>query len=403
MDVIEIDGASNNSVEQVRQLREDCQYAPASGRFKIYIIDEVHMLSNAAFNALLKTLEEPPSHVKFIFATTESQKVIPTIVSRCQRFEFRPISDEVISAKLVEIAKEEGVGVEQAATRSLARLANGGMRDALSMLDQMISFCGETIAQSDVLDVYGLASPERIEALARGIAQADCGAVVAIVDRLASEGRDLYRALVDLQAFFREVLMRTIRDGESASGLGYPLSNEALIRLLDALQGGESGVKRGLSEKVNFEMALLKAIEASRMRSIDALIKKLTGISGGLPNGEATLKKKIVEKGGTLDARGQLPRDRGAPPAQGSSSAPPAPSREVAGSIPSAELPVSGPGLEDGVSAADGPSKERGGEVEPPGLETLLAYVPESTKRKIVEEFHGEFRSVEKIDPEGLL
>ena len=125
MDVIEIDGASNNSVDQVRDLREDCQYAPTQCTFKIYIIDEVHMLSTAAFNALLKTLEEPPEHVKFFFATTEAHKVLPTIVSRCQRFEFRPISDKVIAEKLTEISKAEGIEVEAEAIASIARLANG--------------------------------------------------------------------------------------------------------------------------------------------------------------------------------------------------------------------------------------------------------------------------------------
>ncbi len=155
MDVIEIDGASNNSVDQVRELRDDCQYAPTQCTYKIYIIDEVHMLSTAAFNALLKTLEEPPAHVKFFFATTEAHKVLPTIVSRCQRFEFRPISDKVIADKLTEISKAEGIEVEAEAIASIARLANGGMRDAQSILDQMISFCGSKIADSDVLDVYG--------------------------------------------------------------------------------------------------------------------------------------------------------------------------------------------------------------------------------------------------------
>ena len=156
MDVIEIDGASNNSVDQIRSLREECQYAPAQCTFKIYIIDEVHMLSTAAFNALLKTLEEPPEHVKFFFATTEAHKVLPTIVSRCQRFEFRPISETVIAEKLKIIIKAEGIEVDGKALDAIARLANGGMRDAQSILDQMISFCGKSIKESDVLDVYGL-------------------------------------------------------------------------------------------------------------------------------------------------------------------------------------------------------------------------------------------------------
>jgi DNA polymerase-3 subunit gamma/tau len=155
LDVIEIDGASNNSVDQVRDLRDECQYAPAQCRFKIYVIDEVHMLSQQAFNALLKTLEEPPSHVKFVFATTESHKVLPTIVSSCQRFEFSSIPAPLIVSKLEEICVES-IEVEKEAIEAIARMAMGGMRDAQSILDQMISFCGKTISQADVLEVYGL-------------------------------------------------------------------------------------------------------------------------------------------------------------------------------------------------------------------------------------------------------
>src|SRR5690606_117392 len=142
LDVIEIDGASNNGVDQVRDLRETVQYTPAQGRFKIYIIDEVHMLSAAAFNALLKTLEEPPAHVKFVFATTDPQKVLPTIVSRCQRFDLKPIPAPLIVERLKRIAVAEKIDVTDDALACIARMADGGMRDAQSIFDQMISFCG---------------------------------------------------------------------------------------------------------------------------------------------------------------------------------------------------------------------------------------------------------------------
>jgi DNA polymerase-3 subunit gamma/tau len=145
MDVLEIDGASNNGVEQVRELRETCKYAPASSKFKIYIIDEVHMLSTAAFNALLKTLEEPPEHVKFMFATTDPEKVLPTILSRCQRFDLRRIPASLIVQQLSTIAKEEKVQISPEALHAIARGADGGMRDAESTLDQLISFCGNKI------------------------------------------------------------------------------------------------------------------------------------------------------------------------------------------------------------------------------------------------------------------
>jgi DNA polymerase III subunit gamma/tau len=283
MDVIEIDGASNNSVDQVRDLREDCQYSPAQCTFKIYIIDEVHMLSAQAFNALLKTLEEPPSHVKFIFATTESHKVLPTIVSRCQRFEFRPISDEVIVERLEHIAKAEGIEAAPEALRSVARLANGGMRDAQSILDQMISFCGETISEQDVLDVYGLASAEEVTALARALLEADYAEIVATVERLAEEGRDLFRVLVDLQTLLRETLLDAIAQGGRTGRLGVAVEVEPLMRMLDTLHASETAVQRGLSQKVNFEVALLRGVEAGRARAIDNLIRELSGLAESLP------------------------------------------------------------------------------------------------------------------------
>jgi DNA polymerase-3 subunit gamma/tau len=288
MDVIEIDGASNNSVEQVRSLREECQFAPAQCTFKIYIIDEVHMLSTAAFNALLKTLEEPPEHVKFFFATTEAHKVLPTIVSRCQRFEFRPISDSVIAEKLTQICQTEEVSVELKALASIARLANGGMRDAQSILDQMISFCGNDIKETDVLDVYGLVSAERIGRLAASLAALDFSAIVVSVDEFSSEGRDLYRILLDLEAYVREALLDAIQNGGATSQLGVEMTNESIMRMLDALHRGEASVQRGLSEKVNFEVVLLKASEEARSRAIDNLIKQVAAAGGG--EGE---KKKL--------------------------------------------------------------------------------------------------------------
>ncbi|RPG85757.1 MAG: DNA polymerase III subunit gamma/tau [Coraliomargarita sp. TMED73] len=284
MDVIEIDGASNNSVDQIRDLREDCRFAPAQCSFKIYIIDEVHMLSTAAFNALLKTLEEPPPHVKFIFATTEANKVLPTIVSRCQRFEFRPIADSVIVEKLSQIAQAEGIEVAPEALRSIARLANGGMRDSQSILDQMISFCGTRINEEDVLDVYGLASSARIETLARAMAALDYATIVQSVDTFAAEGRDLFRILQDLQAHLRTALLGAIENGGRTDALGSELATESIMRMLDALHRSEGAVQRGLSEKDNFEVALLKASEESRSRAIDSLIQQLAPASGEKKN-----------------------------------------------------------------------------------------------------------------------
>ncbi|HEX2855473.1 MAG TPA: DNA polymerase III subunit gamma/tau [Opitutaceae bacterium] len=284
LDVIEIDGASNNGVDQVRDLRDTAQYAPAQGRYKVYIIDEVHMLSTQAFNALLKTLEEPPPHVKFVFATTEPQKVLPTILSRCQRFDLKPIPSDLIIERLKKIAVDEKIKVSDGALACIARMADGGMRDAQSIFDQMISFCGAEIAEPDVLDVYGLVAADKINALACAIAAGDHQKIVAIVDDCDASGRDLVRLLTDLQALVRNALLDAIAKGGKTDQLGcVTMTTEQLTRLLDGLREGEGSVKLGLAEKINFEVTLLKAVEASRARAIDSLIKELTALADEAP------------------------------------------------------------------------------------------------------------------------
>ena len=382
MDVIEIDGASNNSVDQVRDLREDCQYVPSQCRYKIYIIDEVHMLTNQAFNALLKTLEEPPSHVKFVFATTEAHKVLPTIVSRCQRFEFRPIPDEQIAAKLGEIADAEKIAVEGSALQSIAHLANGGMRDAQSILDQMISFCGETIKAEDVLDVYGLASPERVRALARAIASSDYSRLIELVEELASEGRDLYRVLVDLQVVVREALLSTVREGGRTQGLGFALTSESLLRIIEVLHEGEKSVKMGLSEKVNFEVTLLKAVEASRSRAIDSVIKRLSSLAAGMP--ELSVKQPASDPWPAGTGLNQAARSRGKEPKR-------APKVE-------GELKQEGP-----PEAAHDTVSEVKKDPALPKLEDLVAKIPPETRTIVESDLRGRFREVGRIDREKLI
>jgi len=293
LDVIEIDGASNNGVEQVRDLRDTVQYAPAQGKFKVYIIDEVHMLSTAAFNALLKTLEEPPAHVKFVFATTDPQKVLPTIVSRCQRFDLKPIPAPLIVERLRKIADAEKIGITPEALACIARMADGGMRDAQSILDQMISFCGGEIAEPDVLDVYGLVSAEKIAELGAALAAGDHAKIVALVDECDTNGRDLVRLLSDLQAHVRNALLDAIAQGGRSAALGGgAMTTEQITRLLDGLREGEGAVKLGLAEKINFEVTLLKAVEASRARAIDSLIKELAALAGEAPAAGAEGEKK---------------------------------------------------------------------------------------------------------------
>jgi DNA polymerase-3 subunit gamma/tau len=283
MDVIEIDGASNNSVDQIRDLRDDVRYSPTQGRYKIYIIDEVHMLSASAFNALLKTLEEPPSHVNFVFATTEARKVLSTIVSRCQRFDLKPIPDDLIAGRLAQIAKAEKISVEPLALKAIARLADGGMRDSQSILDQMIAFCGDSVSESDVLEVYGLVAAEKVAALAKALATANHQQLIALVDEFDENGRDLVRLLIDLQNLVRQSLLDSVRSGGSSDSLGASMTTESLTRLLDTLRESEAGLKFGLSERSNFEVALFKAVENSRARAIDSLIREISALADAAP------------------------------------------------------------------------------------------------------------------------
>src|SRR5207344_585248 len=181
LDVLEIDGASNNGVENIRELRDNAAYSPARGRYKIYLIDEVHMLSTPAFNALLKTLEEPPDHVKFIFATTEPQKVLATILSRCQRFDLHRIPANLIAQHLQFIARKEKITLEPAAAHAIARGAEGGMRDAESMLDQLVAFCGEKISEEDVLNVFGFTSEQSVVDLTGKIFRSETAAALDVL------------------------------------------------------------------------------------------------------------------------------------------------------------------------------------------------------------------------------
>ncbi len=284
LDVIEFDAASNTQVDKIREFIIDTvAYAPAQTRYKVYIIDEVHMLSPGSFNALLKTLEEPPPHVKFLFATTDPQKMPATVISRCQRFDLKPIPTQLIVDRLTKIAAADKIKVSDEALQSIARMADGGMRDAQSTFDQMISFCGNEVGEADVLDVYGLVAAAKIAELAVALASGDHRKIVSIVDECDENGRDLYRLLVDLQTHIRSALLDAIAHGGSSASLGSPMTTEQLTRLLDGLREGENTVKHGLSEKINFEVALLKAVEASRARAIDSLIKEIATLAESLP------------------------------------------------------------------------------------------------------------------------
>ncbi len=292
IDVLEIDGASNNGVEQVRELRETCKYVPASSKFKIYIIDEVHMLSTAAFNALLKTLEEPPAHVKFMFATTDPEKVLATILSRCQRFDLRRIPTALIVKHLTLIAKQEQVKIDDAALYAIARGADGGMRDAESALDQLISFCGDKIEEADVLSMFGLTAQGQILELSRAILAGEIATALHQLNDLAQRGKDLGRLLSDLLNHFRNLLLFQVSKGnlnlmEVSEAEAVALkeqaalaSTEGFTRMLEALADAEIRLRDAASKKILLEVTLLKTIEARNAVSLDAVLKELNALRG---------------------------------------------------------------------------------------------------------------------------
>ena len=208
LDVLEIDAASNNGVENIRDIREQVQYSPVEGRYKVYIIDEVHMLSSGAFNALLKTLEEPPSYVIFILATTEKHKIPVTILSRCQKYDFKRISVDTITNHLVSLMEKEKVDADEKALRYIARAADGSMRDALSLLDQCIAFyLGQTLTYDNVLEVLGTADTSVFSALLRNILNHDSIAALDIIDSMITEGRELSQFLSDFLWYLRNLLI----------------------------------------------------------------------------------------------------------------------------------------------------------------------------------------------------
>ncbi|MDB4353721.1 DNA polymerase III subunit gamma/tau [Akkermansiaceae bacterium] len=286
LDVLEIDGASNNGVEQVRELRDTVKFAPASGRFKIYYIDEVHMLSNAAFNALLKTLEEPPEHVKFIFATTEPNKILPTIISRCQRFDLRPIPTEIISKHLQHIAEEEKVILDDAAAWAIAKGADGGMRDAQSMMDQLVAFCGDEITEQNVLDVFGFTSRETVAGLLQGLLEKEPTKSLSVIHEQFEGGKDLSQLLGEVVATIRALVV--VKLDAEASKEGFPealwsdLSKAAdpfppdrLLALIDVFAEAESRMKWASNKRLHLEIACLKAIQKLQEIRLSDVIKAM--------------------------------------------------------------------------------------------------------------------------------
>ena len=293
MNVLEIDGASNNSVDDIRELREVVRYAATEGVYKIYIIDEVHMLSTAAFNALLKTLEEPPEHVVFIFATTEVQAVPDTILSRCQRFNFRRISTGQIAAHLGTIAQAEGIEVEEGALHLLASRADGALRDAESLLDQVVSL-GAEVSQQAVVQVLGLVDRGLYFELLDAMREAAPAQVLGLVARAVDEGVDIEEFIYGLVELLRHLLFAKIQGGPDeldmaedarrrCGELAAAMEVEDLLRMMQSLLDLEADIKRSLQPRFRVEIALVHLALMGRSVDVGELLRRLQSFESAAP------------------------------------------------------------------------------------------------------------------------
>ena len=292
IDVVEIDGASNNGVDAIRELRESVGFMPSSGRYKVYIIDEVHMLSGSAFNALLKTLEEPPSHVVFVMATTEVQKIPNTILSRCQRYDFRKIATRLIADHLGEICKKENVKAESEAIWAIARQGEGSMRDSQSLLDQVISFCDGQLTLAKVTDALGLTDRSLLTETLRGLSARDTNAIISVIEKIFESGYDPIIYMKDLLEELRHLLVVKLAP-ERAEDL-VDLPNEEISRLKELAQGlsaedvhllfdmalkGASDLHRAQDTRVVLEMILLRLSIAPRIQDLSKLASGAVAVS----------------------------------------------------------------------------------------------------------------------------
>lgn len=298
MNVIEIDAASNNGVDNIRQIREEVTYRPTEGKFKVYIIDEVHMLSAGAFNALLKTLEEPPAYVIFILATTEAHKIPITILSRCQRYDFHRISIDTISDRLMDLMREEQVDVEEKAIRYVAKAGDGSMRDALSLLDQCIAFhLGETLTYDNVLEVLGAVDTEIFSRLLRQILAKDIAGAVATLDALVDEGREMGQMVTDFTWYLRNLLlMQSSDDMEDVLDVSKEHLNalkeeaqmvkpEVLMRYIRIFSELGNQIKYASQKRILIEIAIIKLCKPQMEKDYESVVDRIASIEAKLAHG----------------------------------------------------------------------------------------------------------------------
>lgn len=328
-DVYEIDGASNTGVDDIRDLRERVRYLPQSGRYNIYIIDEVHMLSTSAFNALLKILEEPPGHVVFIFATTEPHKIPMTVLSRTQRFDYKRIAVAEITRHLQKISEAEGISITQAALLIIAREAQGSMRDSQSLLDQIIGFSGTNVTEQDVREVLGLSDRALIYRMADALTRCDTTAALDVLADVYGQGYDIVHYYRELVEVFRHVLlsrvienppMESLTDEEQREiiEMGRRVDAEILTMMFDILFNAERSIAQSADPLIALELSVIKMTRAGDIRSIADIISEIqsTGVgSAGPPStgkksdsGEARKKKDLSDtRRGTEDRRPPQP------------------------------------------------------------------------------------------------
>lgn len=296
MDVIEIDGASNRGIDEIRELRENVKFSPSGSKFKVYIIDEVHMLTTEAFNALLKTLEEPPSHVKFFFATTEPNKVPETISSRCQRFELHRIRNSQIEERLKKISQKEKIKIKPNSLNIIARCGNGSMRDAESLLDKLIAYCGNEIKHDEVLGILGIVDTEVLFEISESIIQSNVGRILNITTEIFEQGKNLQQFLLDLTNHFRNILLCQYspdlhkqielpkEDIDRIIQISKSYTKTQLIDILNILTKLQGELKWSLSKRIALEIGIIKIAQAGKRLSLDGLVEKLEDLEKRLSN-----------------------------------------------------------------------------------------------------------------------
>ncbi|MFH1665833.1 MAG: DNA polymerase III subunit gamma/tau [Candidatus Omnitrophota bacterium] len=353
IDVLEIDGASNNGVDEIRTLRENVKFSPSRGRYKVYIIDEVHMLSQGAFNALLKTLEEPPGHVKFIFATTEPQKVPATIISRCQRFDFKRIGTKMMLGRVKDISAKEKINIDEDAAVLIARGGDGSLRDSLVILDQMVSFSGGRISAADVTELLGLANKDRIFDLADGVISCDPKRITLILDEMIAEGKDPafiahslishYRDLMVLKAAGAPTSDMAFTDDEISALTGQlgRLSMEEILYILQNLSHCVTLMKGTIFARAPLEITLIRLTGRGAVMSLAEILSKIDNAEAG--GGAGT---------GPSAGGGEAGPETSTPPPRSGEIEPFVPHESLKGSFPEAASPE-GPGGEAGPRGPD--------------------------------------------------